>query len=179
MNRLTRIALYIIAVFLLLFIVVFFLNCGTANAMGERERVRKNKIDHVTYSEHHQQLSVVNQSQATDCERVEVSFEYANYLNNVLFRYTLIGRWCYDGEDVVWVKWSSPDKFFISSHPWNVWGFRGSQPPENAGGPGREYAFRRNTGTFGVDIAWFHHTETVFAQCTVRGDGTSTCGKTH
>jgi hypothetical protein len=167
-----RTVLYIIGVFLLLFIVVFFLNCGTANA---DPMVRKNKIDHVTYSEAHQQLSAASKDES--CQRIEATYEYANYLNNVLFRYTLTGRWCYDGEKVTWVKWSAPDRYSISAYPWNLWTFKGAQTPENGGGKGMRYAFRRNTGVFGVDIAWYHHTETSYVQCTVRGDGTSWCGK--
>ena len=180
-NRLLRIALYIIAAFLLLFIVLAFLNCGAANAAppSMRERVRLNKIDHVTFTSYHRPLSVTNQAQGVDCERIEATYEYANYLNNVLFRYTLTARWCYDGERVTSVSWSAPDRYSISGYPWNVWTFRGAQTSDNTGGEGMRYAFHRINGTFGVDIAWYHHTETVYVQCTVRGDGTYRCGKTH
>lgn len=162
----------IILTLLVLFIATFFLNCGRANAMSRREKIHRNKIDHIVYSEDHQQLS----PRGGNASRVEASYEYVNYLGETLFRYTLIGRWCYDNGRVTCLHWSDPDKHSITGYPWNVWHYNGSQSPENTGGTGMRYAFRRITGSFGVDIAWFHHTETVYVQCTVRGDGTDQCG---
>jgi hypothetical protein len=167
---------YILIGLVVLFVVITFLNCGReANAMPRKERVHRNKIDDRELNVSHQQIRIPQSVQATDCERVDASYEFINYLNNRLFAYTLIGRWCFDGTDVVWHRWS--DEFHIGDYWWSNWQWEGAQDPIDTGGDGRHYAFRRIKGKFGVNILWYHRSVTPYVQCTVRGDGTERCGK--
>ena len=166
-----------LSVILAAFLVVTFLNCGQeANAMSRREKVHRNKVDNRDFYVSQHRIAIPETVEgATDCERVEASYEFINYLNNRLFAYTLRGRWCFDGTDVVWHRWSQ--EYHIGDYWWSNWQWEGSQDPTDTGGNGRHYTFRRIKGKFGVTVLWFHRSVTPYVQCTIRGDGTFRCGK--
>ena len=166
-----------LAIFILVFIIVTFLNCGReANAIPEREQVKRNKIDYKYLVESSEQLASQDTPQgAIECKRIDASYVHENYLANRLFTETLIGRWCYDGERVVSHRWNK-DKH-IGNYWWSNWRFEGWDDPNDTGGNSMRYVFRRIKATFAVNILWFERNVTPYVQCTLRGDGTFECGK--
>jgi hypothetical protein len=156
---------------LFLFLLITFLNCGRASAMTKKERVHRNQIASTGFYVSDSRILGPD----TSCKTTTATWAFENYLGNRLFSYTLHGRWCYANGEVSSHRWS--DEHHIGNYFWSNWGYRGSDEPIDTGNDGMRYVFRRITGTFSAHVLWFEHTVNPYVQCTLRGDGTSHCGK--